>query len=204
MALIGERLAGQYPETNSGTGMTLVPLHEDLVRNLRPTLLVLLGAVAFVLLIATANVANMMLARGTTLARARSPSVRRSVPPSVVWYGSCSPRVWCWRSSAEPWVCWWPLGRRFCCPSLGSPSGLPAQGSGISAAVLVVHTGHFDADRGAVWPHSCPAGRTSQPERSSGRCRTNHWREFTVSGSGGCWSPAEVALSLLLLVGSRA
>ncbi|HSE37331.1 MAG TPA: ABC transporter permease, partial [Blastocatellia bacterium] len=66
MDSIGQQLAAQYPKDNAGFSVSVSSLQGVQVADVRPTLLVLLGAVSLLLLIACANVANLMLARAAT------------------------------------------------------------------------------------------------------------------------------------------
>jgi putative ABC transport system permease protein len=80
MSRIAANLAHEYPADNTGFGVRLVPLQEDIVGKQRPTLLLLQGAVACMLLIATINLANLLLSR--MLNRRRELAIRASLGAS--------------------------------------------------------------------------------------------------------------------------
>ncbi len=63
LASIARRLESEYPDSNSGVSLRLVPLHDQVTGKVRPALLLLFGAVGLVLLIACANIINLMLVR---------------------------------------------------------------------------------------------------------------------------------------------
>ena len=78
--VIATQLAKAHPTTNESMGFRATPIRDDAVREIRPTLYAMLGSVLFVLLIACANVANLMLAKAAT--RSREVAIRTALGAS--------------------------------------------------------------------------------------------------------------------------
>jgi putative ABC transport system permease protein len=77
LASIARRLESAYPDSNSGVGARVVPLHDQVTGKVRPALLLLFGAVGLVLLLACANIINLMLVRSA--ARKKEIAVRAAL-----------------------------------------------------------------------------------------------------------------------------
>jgi putative ABC transport system permease protein len=80
MSTIAESLEKEYPASNTGFGVRVLPMIDAVAGSIRPTLRLLMGAVAVLLLIACANVANLLLAKG--LGRERETSIRSALGAS--------------------------------------------------------------------------------------------------------------------------
>jgi len=196
---IAVRLEKEYP-SNAGVGIRLVPLHEEIVGDVKRPLLILLGAVCFVLLIACANVANLLLTRAasrtrelairTALGAGRGRLSRQLLTESLVlglFGGIAGLALAAWatgllRSLAPPDL------PRLTDVAIDARVLLYTAGAALLTSVLFGIGPAFHATRREVGAALKEGGRTGT-DRRSGRVRT-------------VLAIAELAIALVLLVGA--
>jgi putative ABC transport system permease protein len=202
LTAIASRLSKQYPDTNLNfTGMAVVALHSDVVGEVRPALIVLLGAVALVLLIACANVANLLLARAAS--RSREIAIRTALGASralVIRQLLCESLLLAVLGGGAGLIlAWWGVDLL----GAAGPQGLPHLGQ-IKVNFTVCAFTFVLAIGSTLLFGLIPALQVSRPsvneslqqgaKGSTGGLHTNRLRAFLVV--------SQVSLSLLLLAGA--
>jgi putative ABC transport system permease protein len=197
---IAAALAQQYPDSNTNWSMVVVPLRENMVGDVSGGLYVLCGAVGCVLLIASANMANLLLARATVRGKEIALRCRARREPrshhSATTDRECVARGDRWIVRAR--VC--RLGHRH--PGQAHPAEHPAYlGDPARWRRAGLHAARLARDRRALWPRARLPGFKARspllPERggrgSAGGARHRLRNALVI---------AEVALALLLLTGA--
>jgi predicted permease len=196
---ITRNLAAAYPDADKGISAKLVPLKEQMVGDVQPFLLLLLGAVGFVLLIACVNVANLLLARSTgrvrefairaALGASRARVVRQLLTESVLLAivgGGLGLLLAAWGTRAALGVL---------------PTALPrAEEIGLDARVLLFATAI--SLLAGIFFGLAPAFKASQPDLHETLKEGGRGASGARYRAQGVFVVVEMALALVLLVGA--
>lgn len=198
--ILAKQLEFAYPESNENTRFALTPLHERVIGDIKPGLLAMLGAVGFVLLIACANIANLLLARGSARARelavrvalgaGRARLVRQLLTESVLLSlagGACGVLLGAWAVDALVAVA--PRGA----PRLNEVT-LDATVFAFAAIVTMTTGVLFGLAPALQLSRGQASNSLKQGARGAGGTSAGHLRRVLISG--------EVALALMLLTGA--
>lgn len=199
MDQVARNLASEYPDADTGAGIGVMPLIKNIIGDVRPFLLVLLGAVGFVLLIACVNVANLQLSRAT--ARAREFAIRSALGASQarVIRQLLTESILLGLAGGALGLCLASWGTQAALRAL--PETLPrSQGVGLDGHVLIF-TLIASISAGVIFGLA-PALKTAKPNLQETLKESGRGGSGARHRAQGVFVVIEMAMALVLLVGA--
>jgi putative ABC transport system permease protein len=199
MEQIARELAAEYPDADKGVGINVVPMKEDIVRDVQPFLLVLLAAVGFVLLIACVNVANLQLSRSTVRAREFAVRAALGATQSRVIRQLLTESILLALAGGTLGLCLAVWGTQAALQAL--PETLPsAQAVGLDGRVLIF-TLAASLLAGVIFGLA-PAVKTSRPNLQETLKESSRGAGGARHRAQGVFVVIEMAMALILLIGA--